>query len=228
MWVSGGMGGMCTAGRKRPGSSGPSFARRVGPKIMGGAQRKNLGWRDVEERIASFAVVLYWAYPVSIQSRDGFQHDLASRKYNRMSDSEDVHSRTFQPRSNIKQKERSVETTFTFRHPPYAYIYLIAKSLSTNTQVDLDTVTAQLYLRSALSQFLGLTGTAIQLDLMKVQGRDIWLRVARQDASSVVAALSQWASTGQGVSLQVKARGTWLGAVMAKGKLDHRLWRMER
>lgn len=188
-----------------------------------------LYWRAVEKRIASFAVVLYWAYPVSMQSRDEeFQHDLASRKYNRMSDSEDVHSGIFQPQSGIKEKERSVETTFTFRHPPYAYIYLIAKSLSTTTQVDLDTVTAQVYLRSALSQFLGLTGTAIQLDLMKVQGREIWLRVARQDASSVIAAVSQWASTGQGVSLQVKARGTWLGAVMAKGKLDHRLWTMER
>lgn len=144
-----------------------------------------------------------------------------------MSDAEGVHGGTFQPQSNIKEKERSVEKTFTFRHPPYAYIHLIAKSLSTSTHVDLDKVTAQLYLRSALSQFLGITGTAIQLDLLKVQERDIWLRVARQDASAVVAAVSQWASTGQGVILQVKARGTWLGAVMAKGTSGYRLWTME-
>lgn len=130
--------------------------------------------------------------------------------------------------SKTKEKNKAEETTFTLRHPPYTYMYLIVKALSPTAAVDVDTVTAQSYLRSALSQFLGLTGTAIRLDLLKVEGKDIWLRVAKEDASAVVAAVSQWASTGQGVSLQVKARGTWLGAVMAKGKMDEKLWTMEK
>jgi len=94
--------------------------------------------------------------------------------------------------------------------------------------MDLDRVTVQSHLRSALSQFLGLTGTAIQLDLLKVEGKDIWIRVAKEDASAVVAAVSQWASMGQRVSLQVKARGSWLGAVMAMGKMDEKLWTLEK
>lgn len=124
--------------------------------------------------------------------------------------------------------EETSETTFTLRHPPYVYIYLIVKTTSPTAPVELDKVTAQSYLRSALSQFLGLTGTAIELDLLKVKGKDIWLRVAKEDASAVVAAVSQWASTRQDVSLQVRARGTWLGAVMAKGRIDDSLWTMEK
>ena len=126
----------------------------------------------------------------------------------------------------MKPKEETPETSFTIRHPPYAYLYLTVKQLPPSTATPLDEVTAHSYLRSALSQFLGLTGTAIPLDVLKVEGRDIWLRVAREDASAVVAAVSQWASVGQGVSLQVRARGTWLGAVMES--TDRKLWTMEK
>lgn len=145
-----------------------------------------------------------------------------------MSDVDMVQSDMPQVLSKTKEKEKPTETTFTLRHPPYTYLHLTVKQLSTSAPIDLDQVAAHSYLHSALLQFLGLTGTAIQLDLLKVAGRDIWLRVARDDASAVVAAVSQWASTGQGVSLQVKARGTWLGAVMAKGRTDEKLWTLEK
>jgi ribonuclease P/MRP protein subunit POP8 len=128
--------------------------------------------------------------------------------------------------ASSRTTEKTSETTFTLRHPPYVYIYLIVKTLSPAAIVELDKVTAQSYLRSALSQFLGLTGTAIELDLLKVEGKDIWLRVAKEDASAVIAAVSQWASTRHDVSLQVKARGTWLGAVMARGRMNDSLWTM--
>jgi ribonuclease P/MRP protein subunit POP8 len=131
-----------------------------------------------------------------------------------------------QPQS--KAKEKYSETTFTLHGTPYTYLHLGINQISTKASQQLDEVTAQFYLRSALSQFLGLTGTAIQLDLLKVEGIDIWLRVAKEDASAVVAAVSQWANIGQGVSLQVKARGTWLGAVMARGRTDGKLWTLEK
>jgi ribonuclease P/MRP protein subunit POP8 len=127
-----------------------------------------------------------------------------------------------------KAKDKNSETTFTLRRTPYTYLHLGIKQISTKASQQLDEVTAQFYLHSALSQFLGLTGTAIQFDLLKVEGIDIWLRVAKEDASAVVAAVSQWASMGQGVSLQVKARGTWLGAVMARGKTDGKLWTLAK
>lgn len=125
-------------------------------------------------------------------------------------------------------KEKYTETTFTLRRPPYTYLHLGVQQLAANTSQQLDEVTAQYFLKSALTQFLGLTGTAIQIELLKVEGEDIWIRVAKEDASAVVAAVSQWANVGQRVSLQVKARGTWLGAVMAKGKMDNKLWTMEK
>lgn len=126
----------------------------------------------------------------------------------------------------VKSKDKTPEISFTLRHPPCAYLHLMVKQLPPSTAVQLDEVTAHSYLRSALSQFLGLTGTAIPLDVLKVEGNDIWLRVAREDASAVVAAVSQWASVGQGISLQIKARGTWLGAVMENA--DRNLWTMEQ
>ena len=143
-----------------------------------------------------------------------------------MSDVDIIQSDAHPPSS--RTTEKTSETTFTLRHPPYVYIYLIVKTFPPTALVELDKVTAQSYLRSALSQFLGLTGTAIELDLLKVEGKDIWLRVAKEDASAVVAAVSQWASTRQDVSLQVKARGTWLGAVIAKGRINDSLWTMEK
>ena len=127
-----------------------------------------------------------------------------------------------------KSKDKSPETSLTLRHPPYTYLHIAVKQISSSTTTQLDEVTAHSYLLSALSQFLGLTGTATQLNLLKVEGKDIWLRVAREDAGAVVAAMSQWRSVTQGVSLQVKARGTWLGAVMGKGSMDQKLWTLER
>lgn len=133
------------------------------------------------------------------------------------------------PTSRSTPKDSPPETNYTLRHPPYVYIYLTIQTLSPNpTIVALDKVTARSYLHSALSQFLGLTGAAIQLDLLEVEGRDIWLRVAKDDASAVVAAVSQWMGARQDVSLRVKARGTWLGAVVARGARDERLWTMEK
>lgn len=116
-----------------------------------------------------------------------------------------------------KNNNHLPETTFTLRHPPYTYVHLHIKTLPATLPTDLDLTTAHAYLRSALSSFLGLTGAAIPLSLLKVSGRDIWLRVPTGDASAVVAAVSQWTSVRGDHSLKVVARGTWLGAVMARG-----------
>lgn len=87
---------------------------------------------------------------------------------------------------------------------------------------------ARSYIHAALSQFLGLTGTAIETNPLKVEGKEIWLRVPTEASSAVVAAVSQWTSLTQGLSLQVKSKGTWLAAVVARGTTDDELWTMEK
>lgn len=53
------------------------------------------------------------------------------------------------------------------------------------------------------------------IDFLKVEGREVWIRVPREDASKVVGAMSQWAGKGGAVSWRVRGRGEWLGSLAA-------------
>ncbi|RJE20017.1 hypothetical protein PHISCL_07646 [Aspergillus sclerotialis] len=100
-----------------------------------------------------------------------------------------------------------------------------------NTTTALDDLTARTFLTSALSQFLGLTGTAIPIDILKIsEGQPqnqntVWIRVPREDASAVVAALSSWvggskASGGGNAAWRICAKGNFLGALVAGSGAD--------
>ena len=113
--------------------------------------------------------------------------------------------------------------SLTIRNPPYTYLNLIlltSTPSSSSSQPPLDILTARTYLTSALSQYLGLTGTAIPIDFLKVEGRSVWIRVPREDGVALVGALSQWVGKEGDVSWRVKAKGEWLGCVVA-GNGDH-------
>ncbi|PKY05460.1 hypothetical protein P168DRAFT_303258 [Aspergillus campestris IBT 28561] len=108
-------------------------------------------------------------------------------------------------------------THLTSRNSPWTYLKLQLThqpntSNTTKTQ-PLDPLTARTHLTSALSQFLGLTGTAIPLDILKIttpgldtasdsgstnQEKIVWVRVPRADATAVVDALSSWIGGGSG------------------------------
>lgn len=108
----------------------------------------------------------------------------------------------------------------TVRNPPFTYLHLVLLSSSNPLPISnsppIDILTARAHLTSALSQFLGITGTAIPIDFLKHEGRDVWIRVPREDAAAVVGALSQWVGKDGGVSWRVKGKGQWLGLVAAE------------
>ena len=112
--------------------------------------------------------------------------------------------------------------SLSIRNPPYTYLNLIllTSTLSSSSQPPVDILTARTYLTSALSQYLGLTGTAIPIDFLKVEGRSVWIRVPREDGVALVGALSQWVGKEGDVSWRVRAKGEWLGSVVA-GNGDH-------
>jgi ribonuclease P/MRP protein subunit POP8 len=117
-----------------------------------------------------------------------------------------------------------------------------------NIHQPLDSLSARTYLSSALSQFLGLTGTAIPTDILKIEHGlasapkvdatsttqvakttrhdSVWIRVPREDAPAVVAAVSSWIgggnnSTGSaGVAWRVCAKGNFLSALTAGSGAD--------
>ena len=116
--------------------------------------------------------------------------------------------------SSKKANQRSVVIT----RPPYTYFHLSllsSTSLSTSTtpQEPLDILTARTHLTSAIRQYLGLTGTAIPIDFLKVEGRDVWIRLPREDAPAVQGALSQWIGKDGSVSWHIKGNSNWIASL---------------
>ncbi|EKV10683.1 ribonuclease P/MRP protein subunit POP8 [Penicillium digitatum] len=123
---------------------------------------------------------------------------------------------------------------FTSRNPPWTYLKLKLVSQPGSTSQHLDAVSARTYLSSALSQFLGLTGAAIPIDILKIETGPpsttkldiVWIRVPREDASAVVSAVSSWIGSGNNsagsgdVAWRVCAKGNFLGALVAGSGAD--------
>ena len=133
-------------------------------------------------------------------------------------------------RSCQRRKRVQTEVTITLRDTPYSYLQLSVISIDGRVaRHPLDAITARTYLTSALSQYLGLTGTAIPIDILKVTDQDFWVRVPKEDASAVVAAVGQWANALVGISLKIEGRGDWLGGVVAGGEMRRdNLFSLER
>ncbi|PYH98965.1 hypothetical protein BO71DRAFT_343780 [Aspergillus ellipticus CBS 707.79] len=145
--------------------------------------------------------------------------------------------------TTTKRKSPSSSTTpapktihFTARNPQWTYLklQLVPQPNTPSTTQPLDPLTARTYLSAALTQFLGLTGTAIPIDILKISSDEsepepgsptiskiVWVRVPRDDASAVVAALSSWIGGSTGgdssagnVAWRVCAKGNYLGALV--------------
>lgn len=119
------------------------------------------------------------------------------------------------------------KTHTVIRHPPWTYLHLelhgpappTSSTGSTSSSSALDALTARTYITSALSQFLGLTGTAIPIDILHLRGREVWVRVPRGDGSAVVAAVSGWVGN-EGVGWRVRGRGPWLVGIVGGDGAD--------
>ncbi|KAI1131937.1 hypothetical protein F5Y10DRAFT_232284 [Nemania abortiva] len=111
--------------------------------------------------------------------------------------------------------------------PPYSYAHLeILNAEPSSKGGDLDALQVKSYCTAALKQFLGATGMAIHLDILKVEGQSCWLRVPRDDLGAFAAAITAWQGTTQdGIHSVFRIRGCsdWLGALV--GQQDEwRLW----
>ncbi|KAL4883313.1 hypothetical protein BJY04DRAFT_30599 [Aspergillus karnatakaensis] len=134
--------------------------------------------------------------------------------------------------------------SFTARNPQWTYFKLQLITQPPPSQpTPIDPLTARTYLTSALSQFLGFSGTAIPIDILHVTPsttiqpqtstssqiqpqppysqpeRYIWIRVPHQDAPALVSALSSWiGDTGDSesdtVAWRICAKGNFLPALV--------------
>ncbi|KAH7112180.1 hypothetical protein B0J11DRAFT_188476 [Dendryphion nanum] len=138
--------------------------------------------------------------------------------------------------------------TTTYRKQPWSYFHLSLTTPTTTTIIttsptthsqDIDPLTATTLLHRTLSTYLGQTGSAIALntDILRTSGREIWIRVPGPDSKAVRAALGSWVGAveaglvpgekgGQGrggdvgVSWRVVGEGRVLGRLVAGGGGD--------
>lgn len=121
---------------------------------------------------------------------------------------------------------RVVEITHHLRDTPATYLKIQASQAPNKPAIVLDEITTRSYLDSALGQYLGLTGMALSIDIMKVSGTSAWLKVPTSDENLVIAALAQWTSSGN-VVLRSMGRSTWLGGLTVDEHNEMKLWSLE-
>ena len=115
--------------------------------------------------------------------------------------------------------------TSTIRKPPHAYAQLEVLTHPPDPAA-VDEIQVRMYFTKALEQFLGVTGTAIPIDILKVQDKECWVRIPREDLGPFTSAITAWTGESRGgvtSILRLRACGDWLGSVL--GRTDQqRLW----
>ncbi|KAI9857000.1 MAG: hypothetical protein M1824_005032 [Vezdaea acicularis] len=117
------------------------------------------------------------------------------------------------PKQPVKPKQAI--KTHTSRQSQWGYIHLTR--ISTPPPKDaLDLLTAKTNLTAALTQFLGLTGSGIPVDILKVEEQDLWIRVQREDMKAVVAAAGGWVGIRKEgeESWRVRGHNQWLSLLL--------------
>jgi len=124
------------------------------------------------------------------------------------------------------QKSRELFSC-TISKPAFAYAHLELVAVGAQTAAPaLDELQVRSHLSAALSLFLGVTGAAIPVDILKVERRQCWVRVPRDDLAPFTAAVTAWPGVedehAQAV-FHVRAAGNWLGSLVGRGE-QQKLW----
>ena len=102
-----------------------------------------------------------------------------------------------------KEKETHILHQTTFRKPTWAYFHLTLVTPGTASQTpsasaapsdsrDIDALTVSTLLVQPLTAYLGITGSAMPIDILHTQSRNAYVRIPRQDARVFRAGLSNW------------------------------------
>lgn len=129
------------------------------------------------------------------------------------------------PRSTSQKSHELL--TCTIKTPSFSYAQLeLFSEGPTSVDTEMDTLQLRSYCNAALRQFLGDTGSAIAIDILKVEGGECWVRVPRQDLSPFAAAITAWTGVmeqGHRRILRVKQCSDYLGAMVGADGQDS-LW----
>ncbi|KFG85239.1 hypothetical protein MANI_016503 [Metarhizium anisopliae] len=125
---------------------------------------------------------------------------------------------TQKPVQQRDQKTSHVLQTRTLSSPfSYAHMELATEGPQ---EIQLDDILVKSYCTAALKQFLGLTGQAIPIDILKTQNEACWLRLPREDLQSFCAAITAYRGVTEGDTryiLRTKRCSDWLGLLTDDG-----------
>ena len=76
-----------------------------------------------------------------------------------------------------------------------------------------DVLTAKQRISAALTRFLGVLGSAIQVDILHLDGNDLWVRVPKDSGNAFHEAISSWSESGT-MKYVIKGRDDWLVKLM--------------
>jgi len=101
----------------------------------------------------------------------------------------------------------------SIRQPTWTYFHLSLHTIGP-IQTTHDLLTARQNLNAALSKYFGLFGSAVPIDILKHQDRELWIRVPRENASLVQESLAAWHIPGSapnsGIKYVIHSQGDWL------------------
>jgi ribonuclease P/MRP protein subunit POP8 len=117
--------------------------------------------------------------------------------------------------------------TCTIRNPPFSYAQLeLLSGPGAGEKPCLDEITVRSYCSAALTRFLGATGAAISLDILKVHENQCWVRVPREDLAAFAAAITAWRGASEGsvdCAFRLLQCSDWLGSMVGRAGQEE-LW----
>ena len=126
--------------------------------------------------------------------------------------------------SKNKKRKKKTPTNqtlsqFSIRKPDWVYMHLHhMPSLANGHQQNgaIDNATVHLHMNAALKSFLGVHGSAIAFDILKLEGRQVWIRAPAEDRAAIVAAIGGWISSN-GEGWRVKSWSHWNANGLGRG-----------
>jgi ribonuclease P/MRP protein subunit POP8 len=127
-----------------------------------------------------------------------------------------------------KAAKSHVLASHTVRSAPFAYAHLeLVTAAAASDVATLDAIQVRTYLTSALRQFLGASGQAVAVDVLRVAGARCWLRVPRDDLSAFAAAVAAWQGTAheggsgtQHATFRMRGCSDWLGGLVGQDGME--------
>ncbi|CAI4210356.1 unnamed protein product [Parascedosporium putredinis] len=120
----------------------------------------------------------------------------------------------------LKRQKSTEIRTHTIRSPPFAYAHLeLSSSSPSAAEPAMDALQARSYCASALTRFLGDTGSAVSVDVLRVRANRCWVRVPAPDLAAFSAAITAWPGTtdgGERVALKILQCSDWLGCMVGR------------